>query len=81
MRDDLGFFRILFQDGQKEARQSHEHTQRIGETLEAGSETGSAAKTQGREPEKPLNVRISCAFAGDLDRAIKARAGREARSG
>jgi hypothetical protein len=45
--------------------------------LEAGSETGSAAKTQGQEPEKPLKVRISCAFAEDLDRPIKARAGHE----
>jgi hypothetical protein len=81
MRDDLGLLRILFKDRQKEPRQSHGDTRRIGETLEAGSETGSAAKTQGREPEKPLNVRISCAFAGDLDRAIKARAGHEAQAG
>jgi hypothetical protein len=47
--------------------------------LEASSETGSAAKTQGRAQEKPLTQRISLCFADDIDGAIKARAGRKSR--
>jgi hypothetical protein len=44
----------------------------IGETREASSESGSAAKTQGREPRKPFGRQISGGFAGNIDRAIKA---------
>jgi hypothetical protein len=44
----------------------------IGETREASSESGSAAKTQGREPRKPFGRQISGRFAGNIDRAIKA---------
>src|ERR1700677_5060760 len=46
----------------------------IGETREASSESGSAAKTQGRGPRKPFGLQISGRSAGDIDRAIKARA-------
>ncbi len=46
----------------------------IGGTREASSESGSAAKTQGREPRKPFGLQISGRFAGNIDRAIKARA-------
>src|SRR5260370_32474678 len=79
MRDDLGLFRILFQDGQKEPRQSHGHTSRIDRRLEASSETGSDVKTQGRDQKKPLKQRISRCFADEFDRAIQARMGRKAR--
>jgi len=44
----------------------------IGETREGCSESGSAAKTQGREPGKPFGLRISGRFAGNIDRAMKA---------
>ena len=58
MRHDLGLFRILFQDGQKEPRQSHgQHQEESVGTREASSETGSAAKTQGRAiRRKPLRL-------------------------
>jgi hypothetical protein len=46
----------------------------IGETREGCSESGSAAKTQGRRPRKPFGLQISGGFAGDIERAIKARA-------
>jgi hypothetical protein len=51
--------------------------ERIGETREASSETGSGAKTQGRAPRKPLMQRIS----GPFDRAIKAQTGHNPRMG
>ncbi len=70
MRHDLGLFRILFKDGQKEPRQSHGYTQRIGERLEASSETGLAAKTQGQDQEKPLTPRITYCFADDIEDAL-----------
>jgi hypothetical protein len=47
-------------------------TQRIRETREASSETGSGAKTQGRARQKPLNIRICRGFADDIERAIEA---------
>jgi hypothetical protein len=46
----------------------------IGETREGCSESGSAAKTQGRGPRKPFGPQISGRFAGNIDRAIEARA-------
>jgi hypothetical protein len=49
--------------------------------LEASSETGSGVKTQGREQKKPLKQGISCRFADEFDRAIKARMGRKPRMG
>ncbi|MDR3483953.1 MAG: hypothetical protein P4M05_03475 [Bradyrhizobium sp.] len=52
----------------------------IGETREASSESGSAAKTQGRGLRKPLGLQISGRFAGDIDRAIKARARHDPRT-
>ena len=58
VRDDLGLGRGFLQDGQEIARQAH------GQALEEsegqrdfGSETGSAAKTQGRASQKPLTPR------------------------
>ena len=62
MRDDLGLLRILFKDRQKKPRQSHGDTQRIGGTRERASETGSAAKTQGRDRKKPLKQQITRRF-------------------
>jgi hypothetical protein len=47
--------------------------------LEASSETGSAAKTQGLHQEKPLTPRITWYFADDIGGAIEARAGRNTR--
>src|ERR1700729_3067605 len=52
----------------------------IGETREASSESGSAAKTQGRGPGKPFGLQISGGFADNIDRAIKARARHKGRS-
>jgi hypothetical protein len=52
----------------------------IGETREARSESGSAAKTQGRKPRKPRGMQISGRFADNVDRAIKARARHEGSS-
>src|ERR1700760_3172112 len=78
MRDDLGLLWIFFKDGQKEPRQSHGATQRIGGPSEGSSETGSDAKTQGhRSAKKPLRLRISCGFAKEFERANKARARRK----
>jgi hypothetical protein len=45
--------------------------------LEASSETGSAAKTQGLHQEKPLMPRITWCFADDIGGAIETRAGRK----
>jgi hypothetical protein len=53
----------------------------IGETREASSETGSAAKTQGRTLGKPPEAADFRDISGDIDRAIKAQAGHDRRYG
>ena len=66
VRDDLGLFRILFQDGQKKPRQSHGQLRESVGTRKSCSETGSGTKIQGRRPRKSRETRISGHFAGVL---------------
>ena len=82
MRDDLGLFRILFQDGQKEPRQSHGHT-RV-ESVRHGKpavKPDRVRKHKGGDEENPLSLRISCRFTNDFEGANKARWVTKRRSG